>query len=145
MCSGSVVLSFFKQQRPSILPADKKQKCPTALTFGTAPLHNLHICHYKLLPKKIKLETIILSHSTTAAACVVAAVQYIHQNTEFIMVCHIFSRVNAKPVSLTRLTCSSLSWQLAYKHKLKIKTNASGFSWLHPAFIFIDWSHVIWL
>lgn len=47
MRSGSLVLSFLTQQRPSIRPADEEQKRPTAVPFKTVPSHSLHTWDHK--------------------------------------------------------------------------------------------------
>lgn len=52
MCSGLLVLSFLKQQRPSIRPADEEQNWPTAVPFRTLPLQSSHTYDYKSLRKK---------------------------------------------------------------------------------------------
>ena len=47
MCSGSLVLSFLKQHRPSIRPADEEQNRPTSVPLRTAPLQSSHTCSYR--------------------------------------------------------------------------------------------------
>lgn len=59
MRSGSLVLSFFKQQRLSIRPREEKQNWPTWLLFTIVPLQRPHTCGLKGL----WLQKTIFSHS----------------------------------------------------------------------------------
>lgn len=49
MRSGSLVLSFFTQQRPYIRPRKERQNWPTGVLFKTVPLQRPHTCDYKIL------------------------------------------------------------------------------------------------
>lgn len=111
MCSGSLLLlSLFKQQRPSIRPADEEQNRPTVELSITVPLHSEHTCHHEqqhTRQRPVKRVTIIESYLLFSVLVAAINTRIKHQNKQsrFPLVVPSFHFHRLKSYDILEQTC----------------------------------------
>lgn len=82
------MLSFFRQQRPFIRPADETQSWPTALPFRTVPPQRSHTCGYKSSRRKqTNKQKKVINNNIPTHPRWHPQLLHIHQNSCFAMIC----------------------------------------------------------